>query len=1143
LNVLKNKFVHLRIHSEYSITCGLGSPDTIINRLKFLNMQSAALTDHVNLFASIKWYRSAINAGIKPILGADIWIKNENKPFLITLLCQNREGYINLISLISQAYIKSEYEYRIPLIQLNWIKKENLQGLIALSGGLHGNIGFYLLKKKEELAKKCLEYWLKIFPDNRFYIEITRTNKKYEDFYIQRVLYFSEKYNIPIVATQNVYFPTKKEFNIHKIRIDICNGKNINDQNKKNFSEEQYICSSEYMENLFSDIPEALSNTVEIAKRCNLIIDLKKNLLPSFSVPNSMDESSYLKYISYKGLEERIKKMKLNFNTRSLYIKRLNAELSIIISMKFSGYFLIVSDFVQWAKKEKIPVGPGRGSGTGSLVAYVLKITDIDPIEYNLIFERFLNLERLSMPDLDIDFCIKGRDRVIEYISKLYGRKSVCHIISFGTMAAKAAIRDVGRVLGYNYQYVDSIAKLIPFTVGITLNKALNQEPILFKRYKEDIEVQKIIDIAMQLEGTIRNISKHPGGIIIAPSDLVNFLPIYCEKNNINFISQYDKDDIESIGLVKFDLLGLRNLTIINNAVYNINFFLKKKISLSDISLDDSLTFSLLQKKETGAIFQLDSPGMKKLIGRLKPNSFEDIVALLALFRPGPLQSGMVDDFINRKKGKSSLIYPHPLTKKILKSTYGIILYQEQIMQIVQKLGNYTLENADLLLRAIGKKKYEIMNKQRKIFIESSVKNNIDRNTAIFIFSLIEKFANYGFNKSHSTAYALIAYRTAWLKTHYFIQYMAAVFSSEMDNFEKISIFYEELNYRKIKLLQPNINKSSYEFTIKNGNILFGLGAIKDVGKLAIQNIIYNRDKYGKYEDLFDFCYRVDLHIVNKRTVESLIDAGAFDIMHNNRRSMLFNLPNILKVVEQKKNSFKIGQQDIFNKSYEIDLINKKAFQELIDIPIERNLKEKRVLGFFLTDHPMKYYLEYFQYFSISPLGKIHEICNNKKIRVSGIISKIYRIKTRNNTFIISLLLDDSISKQEIFVSEKIFYIYENLLKINNIIFAEIQKEKRMMKFFGKEFYYLEKILFQGISKIRFLILKETCNKKLLNNIKEIIFYHKKKLTEEKKCLIEFLYKTKTTLVLLKSNIFYNKYMLQDLYNIFPRNQIQIIYS
>ncbi|HSC67902.1 MAG TPA: DNA polymerase III subunit alpha, partial [Cellvibrio sp.] len=814
-------FVHLRLHTEFSLSDSLVRIKSLVKRVAELNMPACAITDQTNFYGLIKFYKAAQGAGIKPIAGSDFWIESsesDGKPTLITLLAMNDRGYKNIIELISRAWRQGQQQ-GIAYLQRDWIS-EFSEGVIALSGGKFGDVGMALLGGRASQASELLRAWMQDFP-NRFYLELQRTGRENDENHLHAAIELAGQLNCPVVATNDVRFLKASEFEVHEARVCISEGRALDDpRRERRYSDQQYLRSAEEMAELFSDIPEAVANTVEIAKRCTVTIQMGKYFLPEYPVPEGLTEAEFFRKISHEGLEQRLERI-LDKSAadyaerRKVYEERLNFELDIINQMGFPGYFLIVMDFIQWAKDHDIPVGPGRGSGAGSLVAYSLKITDLDPLQYDLLFERFLNPERVSMPDFDIDFCMDNRDKVISYVADNYGRDAVSQIITFGTMAAKAVVRDVARVQGKSYGLADKLSKMIPPTPGMTLAQALQEEPQLKEFIEQDGDAGEIWEMAVQLEGLTRNVGKHAGGVVIAPTKLTDFSPLYCDETGSGLVTQFDKGDVEEAGLVKFDFLGLRTLTIIDWARIMIDKQRIKKgeapLDISAIPLDDAKTFGLLKRAETTAVFQLESRGMKDLIKRLQPDNIEDLIALVALFRPGPLESGMVDDFINRKHGRAQVAYPdakfqHHTLKPVLEPTYGVIVYQEQVMQIAQVLAGYTLGGADMLRRAMGKKKPEEMAKQREVF-ESGAKNQgVDPELAIKIFDLVEKFAGYGFNKSHSAAYAIVSYQTAWLKAHYPAHFMAATMSSDMDKTDKVVTFIEECRTMKLKLLPPDVN-------------------------------------------------------------------------------------------------------------------------------------------------------------------------------------------------------------------------------------------------------------------------------------------------------------------------------------------------
>ena len=956
-----------------------------------------ALTDLYNLFALVKFYRGATANGLKPLIGVDARISLPSvlasrsairtAHSRVILFAQNDQGYKNLTRLVSRSYQEGQLD-DCPVIQRDWLF-ENNQGLLVLSGGVSGELGLAAEQKGADLHRPLAEQWCQTFGD-RFYLELQRTARAGESRWIDQACELAGEFAIAPVATNDVCFLDRDDFTVHETRLCIQQGYVLADSSRpQTHSEEQYLKSPEEMHALFADLPDALSNTVEIARRCNLDVSLGSSVLPDFPVPEGMDESSFFRAEAQAGLDQRLQQINtgtepMSEPMRADYQARLERELGVIIGMEFPGYFLIVADFIRWARENEVPVGPGRGSGAGSLVAYALGITDLDPLQYDLLFERFLNPERVSMPDFDIDFCMDGRDRVIQYVSEKYGEQRVSQIITYGTMAAKAVVRDVGRVMSHPYGFVDRIAKMVPFEVGMTLKKALAESEELRKARDTDEEVSELLDMALALEGLARNAGKHAGGVVIAPTALTDFTPLYCEPDGSSLVTQFDKDDAEAVGLVKFDFLGLRTLTIIENAVRLIgrDAGLKddEKLDISAIALDDAATYELLQRAETTAVFQLESPGMKRLIERLRPDNFEDIIALVALYRPGPLQSGMVDDFIDRKHGRKNLAWPHEdyqleELRPTLEPTYGVILYQEQVIQIAQTMAGFTLGRADLLRRAMGKKKPEEMAKQRQGFLDGCDENDIDRDLAGNIFDLVEKFAGYGFNKSHSAAYALLSYQTAWLKTHYPAAFMCAVLSADMDNTDKVVGLIEECAALGIKVRSPNINTSQIQFdVIDKSTISYGLGAIKGLGEAALAEVLAERESDGSFKDLQSLCRRMDSGTISRRILEALIRCGAADDLGENRASMFENLAAVIQAADQHHKNQASGQQDLFGLSSPVaseetvPLVQLEEWQERVLLR-----HEKETLGLYLSGHPIAEHLEELARFTSGRIGPLCE--------------------------------------------------------------------------------------------------------------------------------------------------------------------------
>ena len=1044
---MQNSFVHLHLHTEYSLVDGIVRIKPLFKAAAESGMPAIALTDQSNLFAIVKFFRAAQQAGVKPIFGSDVWIVNEedhDKPHRAVFLSQNYEGYLNLTRLVSLSYQKGQHR-GIPMLQFDWLK-DKCDGLIVLLGP-SSDIGQQLINGGVAQAHSAVKKWQTLFPD-RLYLEIMRTGRPAEEDHLHASVEFANITGLPVVASNDVHFLKQGDFYAHEARVCINEGRVLSDNRRpKRFSDEQYLRTPEEMVELFSDIPEAIENTVEIAKRCNVELSLGKNYLPDFPVPEGMTMAEYFGELSREGLEKRLLRL-LNKESpnyaeeRKVYDERLQIELDVINNMGFPGYFLIVADFIKWAKDNDIPVGPGRGSGAGSLVAYALTITDLDPIEYELLFERFLNPERVSMPDFDIDFCMDNRDQVIDYVSRHYGKDKVSQIITYGSMAAKAVVRDCGRVLDQPYGFTDRLAKLVPFEIGITLTKALEQEEALRTLYENDEDVKELIDLALSLEGITRNAGKHAGGVVIAPTALTDFSALYCDEEGNNLVTQFDKDDVEAVGLVKFDFLGLRTLTIIDWAVKAVNAHKKELgeelLDISTIPLVDKKTFDLLKASQTTAIFQLESRGMKDLIKRLQPDLFEDIIALVALFRPGPLQSGMVDDFINRKHGRAKVVYDHPDIGPVLQPTYGVILYQEQVMQIAQVLAGYSLGGADMLRRAMGKKKPEEMEKQRTIFTEGCLNNNIDKKTSTGIFDLMEKFAGYGFNKSHSAAYALVSYQTAWLKAHYPAPFMAAVMSADMDNTEKVVILVEECEHMKLNLHPPCVNSSDYHFrSVDDVQLNYGLGAIKGLGESAIEVIVAERKANGTFTDMFEFCKRVDLKKVNRRSLETLIRCGGLDALGPNRATMMNSLTTAIQMADQHTKNAAAGISDMFGfASIEANANTEAQWADVPEWGDKRRLTaEKESLGLYLTGHPIDMYRAELKKFTTARIANLQ---SDKKLKVTvgGLLVGMRVIRTKRGSNIGILTIDDKSGKLDITLFSEALETFRPLLTMDTVIVA-----------------------------------------------------------------------------------------------------------
>ncbi len=955
-------FVHLRLHTEFSVVDGTNRIDQVVSAAAANGQPALAITDFNNLFGAIKFYKAGRSQGIKPIIGVEVQLDGLGQdPGAISrllLLVQNRQGYLNLSEILARAWTHHVVKAQ-AVVKLTWLQELN-EGLIALSGAQAGAVGQALMQGDADRAHALALELSTLFP-HRFYLELQRAGRPDDESHVSAAVQLAARMKLPVVATHPVQFTLEDDYEAHEARVCIAEGEILaNPRRQRKFTREQYFKSADQMGALFADLPSALSNALEIAKRCNLTLELGKPQLPNFPIPPGMSLEQYFRQMSHQGLQERLQHLYPDTPSREReqgrYLQRLEFEIDTILKMGFPGYFLIVGDFIQWAKTHDCPVGPGRGSGAGSLVAYALKITDLDPLQYNLLFERFLNPERVSMPDFDIDFCQANRDRVIDYVKEKYGKEAVSQIATFGTMAARAAIRDVGRVLDMSYTFCDGISKLIPNKPGqhITIADAIEAEPLLAERLAREDEVKTLLALAQKLEGQTRNVGMHAGGVLIAPGKLTDFCPLYQQPGSDAAVSQYDKDDVESVGLVKFDFLGLATLTILEIAreLIRTRHPEQADFAYENISLEDRPTYQLFQEGKTEAVFQFESRGMQGMLRDAKPTRLEDLIALNALYRPGPMD--LIPSFVARKNGREDIEYPHPLVKDMLSETYGIMVYQEQVMQTAQILGGYSLGGADLLRRAMGKKKPEEMAQHRQIFREGAAKNGIDEAKADEVFDLMEKFAGYGFNKSHAAAYSLLAYHTAWLKVHYTAEFFCANMTVEMDDTDKLKVLFEDAQKMGMSFEPPDINRGHYRFEpITDQVIRYGLGAIKGTGQQAIDAIVLARQQGGPFTSLFDFCTRVDRTRLNKRTVEALIKAGAFDALQLNRASLMasidlaFDFANAVAANANQGGLFDLMGDDAHGSStQEPELV------ALLPWGVkERLTHEKVAIGFYLSGH------------------------------------------------------------------------------------------------------------------------------------------------------------------------------------------------
>ncbi|CAN1500776.1 DnaE DNA polymerase III, alpha subunit [Burkholderiaceae bacterium] len=955
-------FVHLRLHTEFSIVDGTNRVDDVVQAAAADGQPALAITDLNNLFGAIKFYKAAQAKGVKPLIGADVWVQatgREDAPLArLLLLVQNQQGYLNLCELLSRAWTHEPIKGQ-SVMRLAWLQ-ERSAGLLALSGAQMGDVGQALVQGDRQRASDMALQWAAVFP-HRFYLELQRCGRPDDELHVREAVQLAARLKLPVVATHAVQYLQPDDHEAHEARVCISEGEILGNQRRvRRFTREQYFKSSAQMKEAFADVPSALANAVEIAKRCSITLDLGKPRLPVYPTPNGMAEEAYFRQASESGLQARLERLfpdpAQRQSQRAPYDERLAFEIATIVKMGFPGYFLIVSDFINWAKNNGCPVGPGRGSGAGSLVAYALNITDLDPLQYKLLFERFLNPDRVSMPDFDIDFCQLNRDRVIDYVKDKYGRDAVSQIATFGTMAARAAIRDVGRVLDMSYTFCDGISKLIPNKPGqhITIAGALEVEPVLAERLAKEDEVKTLLALAQKLEGLTRNVGMHAGGVLIAPGQLTDFCPLYQQPGSQAAVSQFDKDDVEAAGLVKFDFLGLATLTILELARSMIvqRNPAKSDFAYEDIALNDAATYKLFSDGKTEAVFQFESRGMQGMLRDARPTRLEDLIALNALYRPGPMD--LIPSFVARKHGREEVAYPHPLVEAVLSETYGIMVYQEQVMQTAQILGGYSLGGADLLRRAMGKKKAEEMAQHRQIFADGAAKNGIVEPKANEIFDLMESFAGYGFNKSHAAAYSLLAYHTAWLKVHHTVEFFCANMTVEMDNTDKLKVLFEDAVKMGLNFEPPHINRGGHRFEpVSNTVIRYGLGAVRGTGQQAIEAIVAARQAGGDFTSLFDFCVRIDRTRVNKRSVEALIKAGAFDDLDLNRASLVASIDRAFDFAASVQAN--AHQGGLFDSADSQALGSSTREPDMVAVTpwgVKQRLSEEKVaLGFFLSGH------------------------------------------------------------------------------------------------------------------------------------------------------------------------------------------------
>lgn len=1102
-------FVHLHLHTQYSLLDGAIKIPDLVKRAHDLHMPACAITDHGNMFGALEFYSKAIDAGVKPIIGCEIYVApgsrfdksgvrgSSEASHHLLFLCTNQVGYRNLCHLVSSAYREGFY-YR-PRIDWDQLQDHN-EGLIALSACLGGELPSLLMNNKYDDALTRAQEMASVFDNDRFYLELQENFIPEQKVANEGLIRISQEAGLPLVATNDCHYLTREAAYAHEVLLCIQTGKNMDDHDRMRFhNDEFYVKSPEEMAKLFAHVPEALSNTVEIAERCNLDFDFNTYHFPQYEKPEEKTLDDVLDEQSRVGLKERleeIRQRRKDFKEEDVaqYWERLETELDCIKQMGFPGYFLIVADFINWAKDRDIPVGPGRGSAAGSLVAYALRITDINPIPYHLLFERFLNPERISMPDIDVDFCIYGREEVINYVREHYGEHNVAQIITFGTMQAKGVIRDVGRALNMPYGEVDRIAKLVPNQLGITLKQALGMEPQLRDLGKKDPKCKKLIDISLSLEGLTRHASTHAAGVVVTPNPLTEYLPLYSDPKTGAQVTQYSMKYVEEIGLVKFDFLGLKTLTVIDNCLRHIHKN-EPDFNLSLVSDDDPETYELLTRGETTGVFQLESGGMKELLVKLKPSCFEDIIAVCALYRPGPLGSGMVDDFIMRKHGKRKIVYDFPDLEPILKDTYGIIVYQEQVMQIAQVLADYTLGGADLLRRAMGKKKPEEMAKQKQIFLDGAKNKNLNTKKATAVFDLMEKFAEYGFNKSHSAAYALIAFQTAYLKTHYPVEFMAALLTEDMENTDKVIKNISEVRAMGIDVLPPDLNESERSFTVHANSIRFGLGAVKGVGAAALESIVEVR-KGEPFKSLNDFCERVDLRKVNRRVVEALVKCGAFDSLGGKRSQYMASIDDAIEMGQKLQKEKDIGQESLFG-TEELVSQGGNTYGTLPDIEewAENVLlsNEKEALGFYITGHPLARHSEAIKRFSTCETANLHERTDREEVRICGLVSGIKELATKKGERMARVILEDLSGSVETIVFPETYKEAAELLNSEEplLVSGTLDAGEESCKILVSDVVLLRDVKAKQTSQVHFRLTTPGLDKDQLRQLRDLLLKHR----------------------------------------------------
>ena len=1100
-------FTHLHLHTQYSLLDGAIRIPDLLAKCKEYGMDAVAITDHGAMHGALEFYLKAKAKGIKPIVGSEFYIAPgkrsdrdataPTKAYHIVLLAMNFIGYQNLMRLAGIAQFEGFYSK--PRIDMEVLESHN-EGLICLSACLHGEVPWLVVHKGVDAAKAKAKIYHDIFGD-RFYLEVQQNGIPEQKTANTGLVKIAKELGIKLVATNDCHYLNQEDAHAHEVLLCIQTGRTINDPKHFRFSSDTfYFKSSEEMENSFKAFPEAVANTSEVADRCNLEIDLGDYHFPEFPVPEGQTLESMFVDACREGLKDRFAAMRtagtFSKEIEEQYKKRLEFEIGIINSMGFPGYFLIVADFINWALDHKIPVGPGRGSGAGSLAAYTMKITNIDPIPYGLIFERFLNPERVSMPDFDIDFCQDRRGEVIDYVRRKYGgAPHVAQIITFGSMKAKGAIRDVGRALDIPFSEVDKIAKLIPDALKMTIDKAIDEEPRIADAANKDPRIAELIKVAQTLEGLARHTSTHAAGVVVSPKPMVEYLPT-CKGKEGETLTQYDMKHTEMTGLIKFDFLGLKTLTVIDNALKHIKADIGTDLDIDALPMDDPKTFELLCSGDALGVFQLESSGMRELLVKMAPEQFSDLIALVALYRPGPLDSGMVDDFVETKHGRAKANYPLPQLKPVLEETYGVIVYQEQVMKIANILANYTLGDADILRRAMGKKIVEVMDQEKVKFMKGAIENNVDEKKAEYVFDLMAKSAGYGFNKSHSAAYALISYQTAYLKAHYPAQFMAALLSCDMNNTDKIVLYINECREHSIEVLPPDINESLIDFSVNNDKIRFGLAAVKNVGKAALQSIIEERSENGKYNSLEDFCNRVDSRKVNSRVIESLIKSGSFDSIGCKRSQLMAIVEQAMEKAKAVQRDKQSGQLSLFALSPVTDTTDKSAII-LPDIPEWderlRLTQEKETVGFYITGHPLDEDIHEIKTITDTDIAGLAEYGEDQPVRIGGLIRSCKQLKSKKGDPMAFIVIEDLLNAVEVIVFPNTYAECYSLLSSTETIIVQgtVQNDERGPKIIAESLELLPDARVTHTESVKILLNSEKISRKRMESLKQILYqYH-----------------------------------------------------